>query len=209
MNATTTAITPEILAQLAELQQLKAEKAAAEKAAREAEERKRIAAENGGYAPGTHPFGFPCLIDVNGDPESPYVKFRLTSPVVCLREPQESADGKTTWGAELLVMPANVILSWSAGGPKAPLSTGSYLSASGGSSSSKLTSAPADWMTKTQIGTLVRFTVNGSPETGIAWYIDGVEYPNKSVWLTDVNLLMVDWLESLSPATTGKRRTRR
>lgn len=206
MTTSTNSLSPEIIAQLAELQALRAEKAAAEAEAKAAEERKRIAAENGGFAPGIHPFGFQCLLDVNGDPSSPYVKFRVTIPTVVLREPQESADGKTVYGPELLILPPGVVLSWSAGGPKTPMATGAYVRASGGSSSSTISYSPADWMTHSQIGVLVRYVVNGSSCTESAWFIDDLQLLNSSSWLAEVEQLMIQWCKTLTPAGS-KRKT--
>lgn len=188
------------------LASLEAEKLAAETAKAEAEKRKAEAAANSGYVSGTHFFGFPCLVPESADVSSPYHKFRLNRPLIFLRDAEESADGKTVYGPELLVLPVNKELSWSAGGPKLPTLTGSYLSASSGSSSSKYD--PASGLSGTQIGQLLMLTphVQGNPDFRIG--ADAIA--EASEFCVQATKILADWFSELSPigGAAEKRKSR-
>lgn len=190
----------------AKLASLEAEKLAAETAKAEAEKRKAEAAANNGYVSGTHFFGFPCLVPESADVSSPYHKFKLTRPLVFLRDAEESADGKTVYGPELLVLPERKELSWSAGGPKLPTLTGSYLAASSGSSSSKFD--PATGLSGTQIGLLLMLVphVQGNPDFRIGSDI----IADASAFCVQATRILAEWFSELSPigGTTEKKKNR-
>jgi hypothetical protein len=189
----------------AKLAALEAEKAEAEKAAALEAERKAEAEKNGGFLPGVHNLGFPCLVPLAGDLDVPFHHFKVSQDTVVLRLPEESTrDGKkTVWGPELLFLPPGQELAWSPGGPKYPLSTGNYLSASGGSGSSKYDEAGG--ICGTQIGTLLTMVLAACQEDTV--FVIGADVlPDKAAFQNEALNLLGNWFSSLIPGKQTRKR---